>query len=171
MNHPGSLRPRGHLAGEHADCVAATVGNVAVVHWRRVPQSTEARVVVESAFRAASERGPGGRFGVLIVLSPAMPMGMPSGVVRADLARLRREWAPHIVGEALLFEQESWRTALTRMVVRQLDALSKTPFPNEVFDSQTAALTWLCRKLPEPAPVTAEELLEQVRGLGLLGTR
>jgi hypothetical protein len=163
-----SLPPRLRLVAEHEDCRVAHVKNVVIIHWRRAPRSLDARPAVEAGYKAAMDAAPDGRFGLLVILDPSMPVELPSGIVRAEMAKLRRAWGAHIIAEAIVLERDSWRATFVRTVLRQLDALAKSPYEHEVFSAAIPAMAWLCRKLPATSHVSARELHEAALGLGML---
>jgi hypothetical protein len=114
------------------------------------------------AFATAKQEG----FAVLVVVEPNAPA--PSAATRQAIANSLRRGAGRVHCSAVVFEAAGFRGSAVRAVVAGMTMLAKQPYPHRVFDSVTAAATWMVAEGPSRwrhlAPALVSAMTQLRRG-------
>lgn len=118
--------------------------NVVIVLWRG--ETTLAGVKqLRQVMRDVTEEYPAG-IGLIQVVEPNAPP--PDTTARKAIAGLLSSQREHLMGSALVFEEDGFKMAAVRAIVSGISALARPGYPHVVFSNVLKAADWLSTLLP-----------------------
>lgn len=135
----------------------SSLGNLAIILWKRTPTAVRARRVCATFDEIADERG----LAVLTILSATS--GPPDGQVRRIFDETMRRMGSRIVGNAILIRFGGLLGSLVRAVARTLSVIGRNAFPIETFSTPVEAAEWLHRI--QGGSISCEDILYELQHL------